>query len=209
MPRIVTPSFLLVATMPVAIVVTACAGRARVMPPVEDEPVAKAVVTALLPEPEPRIVSAAPVAPGPVRTLGTCETTQDIVPFTIAHFNDLQARYGDLVAGHSRYAYIAGYLSALKRENPNTIVVEAGDDYEKGSIAELRSMGETTRQMVQALPIDVRTIGNHDFAYGAAALERDVTSSSHPVLAANIHRIGATETSPFLPFVRVDVGCVK
>ena len=146
-------------------------------------------------------------APNGVRTIGRCEKPGGIQRFTLAHLNDLQARYTERIGGKSRYAYIAGYLRQLKRERP-TLVLDAGDDYEKGSIVDLRSLGEATRQMVQALPIDVRTIGNHDFAYGEAALMRDLTLSSHPVLAANITR-GESKTSPFLPFVRVDVGCVK
>ena len=39
-----------------------------------------------------------------------------------------------------------------------------------------RLLGEATRQLVQALPIDVRTIGNHDFAYGeVAVLEHELS----------------------------------
>ncbi|MCL2724341.1 MAG: metallophosphoesterase [Polyangiaceae bacterium] len=146
------------------------------------------------------------------RTIGTCDESArpEVARVTIAHFNDLQARYSDRVAGKSRYALLAGYLRQLKKDNPETLVLDAGDDYEKGSIAELRSEGETTRQMIQALPIDVRTIGNHDFAYGADAVLRDVRMSRHPVLAANVQHIGLSEDEqPFLPFVRVDVGCVK
>jgi len=71
-------------------------------------------------------------------------------------------------------------------------------------------MGETTRQMLQALPIDVRTIGNHDFAYGEAAVMRDLGLSAHPVLAANVTHVGyADNAQPFKRFVRVDVGCVR
>ncbi len=152
---------------------------------------------------------AAPTAPAssanPI-VRGTCDDSPT-ANFTIAHLNDLQAHYGDVVRGKSRYGYIAGYLRAVKEEEPNTLVLDAGDDYEKGSIADLRSMGEATRRMVQALPIDVRTIGNHDFAYGETAVLRDVTLSAHPVLAANIHY--ADGRTPFLPYVAVKVGCVR
>ncbi len=154
----------------------------------------------------------APAPPPPaaptVRTLGRCaDASSDVAHITLAHLNDLQARYSDRLAGKSRYGYIAGYLRALKDEVPETLVVDAGDDYEKGAVAELRSMGEATRQMVQALPIDVRTIGNHDFAYGEDAVVKDVSESAHPVLAANIRY----EKKPdlFAPFVRIDVGCVR
>jgi 5'-nucleotidase / UDP-sugar diphosphatase len=146
------------------------------------------------------------------RVIGTCDAGQrekGSLRFGLAHFNDLQARYSDLLGGRSRYSYIAGYLKQLKAEQP-TLVLDAGDDYEKGALAELRSSGETTRQMVQALPIDVRTIGNHDFAYGEVAVLRDVRLSRHPVLAANVKHIGLPASKqPFRPYARVDVGCVK
>ncbi len=138
---------------------------------------------------------------------GRCDDDAGAQRFTIAHFNDLQAHYGELGRGKSRYGFIAGYLRAVKDEEPNTIVLDAGDDYEKGSIADLRSMGETTRRMVQALPIDVRTIGNHDFAYGEAAVLRDVQMSAHPVLAANVHY--ADGRTPFAAYASARVGCVR
>ncbi len=141
------------------------------------------------------------------RAIGRCDASAHSHPFTIAHVNDMQARYTSRIQGKSRWAYVAGYLRRLKDEVPETLVMDAGDDYEKGSIAELRSMGESTRQMLQAMPIDVRTIGNHDFAYGEAAVLRDLTASVHPVLAANVAY--ADGTSPFLPYARFDVGCVK
>jgi 5'-nucleotidase/UDP-sugar diphosphatase len=136
---------------------------------------------------------------------GRCD--RDSEHFTLAHFNDLQAHYVDIAPGKNRYGYIAGYLRALRQEEPNTLIVDAGDDYEKGSIVGLRSMGESTRRMTQALPLDVRTIGNHDFAYGEAALLRDVQLSTHPVLAANVHY--SDGSSPFLPYVAATVGCVR
>ncbi len=172
------------------------------MPRVDDAP-PKPIVALALEEP-----GSAPDAPG-VRTLGQCDGAADVSRFVLAHVNDMQARYGDLIAGRSRYAYVAGYLRALKDDNPRTLVLDAGDDYEKGSIAELRSMGESTRRMIQALPIDARTIGNHDFAYGEDAVLRDVLSSAHPVLAANVRREGEEGEPTFASFVRIDVGCVR
>lgn len=153
-----------------------------------------------------------------ITTLGRCDEAGNAtgadarkpLRFTIAHVNDLQARYSDRLGGKSRYAYIAGYLQKLRSEIPETLVLDAGDDYEKGAIAELRSNGESTRKMIQALPIDVRTIGNHDFAYGEQAVLKDVRASAHPVLAANVRHLGlADDAQPFRSFVRIDVGCVK
>ena len=142
------------------------------------------------------------------RKVGACVDRRAVTRFQVAHFNDLQARYSDRIDGKSRYGYLAGYLRALKAEEPRTLVLDAGDDYEKGAVAELRSMGESTRQMIQALPIDARTLGNHDFAYGEAAVLRDVTRSAHPVLSSNMAYEGAGRP-PFASIARFDVGCVR
>lgn len=178
-----------------------CAGR-RTPSTVEQKAAPPSVVE--------RVAEPAPVEPlvaNGTKVLGRCEGRGKTGSFAIAHFNDLQARYDEKVAGKNRYGLIAGYLRAMKEEEPASLVLDAGDDYEKGALAELRSMGESTRRMVQALPIDVRTIGNHDFAYGERAVVRDVTLSRHPVLAANV----TYEKNPklFSPYARFDVGCVK
>ncbi len=152
----------------------------------------------------PTITRDAPTSAAIVK--GKCED-ESISHFTIAHFNDLQAHYGERVGGKNLYGLLAGYLRSVREDEPNTLVVDAGDDYEKGSIAELRSMGEATRRMIQALPLDVRTIGNHDFAYGEGSVLRDVQMSAHPVLAANIHYVDGR--TPFLPYVAARVGCVR
>jgi 2',3'-cyclic-nucleotide 2'-phosphodiesterase (5'-nucleotidase family) len=145
------------------------------------------------------------------KAIGTCDAnaSKDKVRIGLAHINDMQARYSDRIAGKSRYAYIAGYLKLLKTAQP-TLVLDAGDDYEKGSLAELRSSGESTRQLIQSLPIDVRTFGNHDFAYGETMVLRDLRLSNHPVLAANVVHPGFSKAKqPFRPYARFDVGCVK
>jgi 2',3'-cyclic-nucleotide 2'-phosphodiesterase (5'-nucleotidase family) len=76
-------------------------------------------------------------------------------------------------------------VEQVRGENPYTVFTNAGDDYEKGSIAEELSQGRTTRQVVQAMQYDVRTIGNHDFSWG---LEELLAFSHDPVavvLASN------------------------
>jgi 5'-nucleotidase / UDP-sugar diphosphatase len=190
---------------------TACGVTRSDGPPPEAVVAPKAAAAATETAPPPGAPPA--VVREGIRTIGRCDEAQKAggkARFTIAHFNDLQARYSDRLAGRSRYAYIAGWLRQLKKEVPETLVLDAGDDYEKGAVAELRSKGESTRQMIQALPIDVRTAGNHDFAYGEEAVLRDVRLSAHPVLAANVRQEGKADADqPFRSFARVDVGCVR
>lgn len=181
--------------------VAACTPKKKEEPApiVEMPPASASVMAAPAPAPVPDPVFEP--KKGPIK-IGNCAAGGE-KRFTLVHFNDLQARYSERIGGKSRYAYLAGYLRATKNDRPETLILDAGDDYEKGALAELRSGGETTRKMVQALPIDVRTIGNHDFAYGEKAVLADVTGSAHPVLAANI------DHPAFVPYVSLEVGCVK
>ncbi|MFA5906308.1 MAG: metallophosphoesterase, partial [Desulfobacula sp.] len=113
---------------------------------------------------------------------GHC-TTQDI---SFVHVSDLHAQYNLDKNGSSPVGRIRGYYEQVKKENPFTLFTNAGDDYEKGSIAEELSRGKTTRQVVHALRYDVRTLGNHDFAWGIEELFRFSNDPSAVVLASNI-----------------------
>ncbi len=104
---------------------------------------------------------------------------------SFVHVSDVHANYNPVRGGSSPVARLRGYFEQVRRENPFTIFTNAGDDYEKGSIAEEVSHGLATREIVQAMHYDVRTIGNHDFAWGVdelLAFSRDPVSV---VLASN------------------------
>lgn len=192
--------------------VAACGGATKVPAPLRAAPMRNEVPTRVA---KGDVVTPPVVTPEPLplpeenkgeRVIGSC-ADKGPMRFSLAHVNDLQARYSERIGGKSRYAYLAGTLRKAKLENPNTLILDAGDDYEKGSLVDLRSMGEATRSILQLLPIDVRTIGNHDFAYGEAAVLRDVRESAHPVLSANIAR--GEGKGPFAPYARFRVGCVR
>ncbi|MBU1546635.1 MAG: metallophosphatase, partial [Proteobacteria bacterium] len=109
-------------------------------------------------------------------------TTQKI---SFVHVADVHAHYNPVSGGSSPVARLRGYFEQVRRENPYTILTNAGDDYEKGSIAEEISHGAATREIVKAMQYDVRTIGNHDFAWGIDELMAFSRDPSAIVLASN------------------------
>ena len=109
-------------------------------------------------------------------------TTQKI---SFVHVSDVHANYNPVRGGSSPVARLRGYFEQVRRENPYTIFTNAGDDYEKGSIAEEVSRGLATRKIVQAMHYDVRTIGNHDFSWGIDELMAFSRDPSAIVLASN------------------------
>jgi 2',3'-cyclic-nucleotide 2'-phosphodiesterase (5'-nucleotidase family) len=139
--------------------------------------------------------------------VGKCGQRGDTASFTLLHVNDLQARYSERIDGKSRYARLAGAIRAIREETPASLVLDAGDDYEKGSLLDLRTEGAATRAIVHALPFDVRTLGNHDFAYGERSVRDDVRASPHPVVLANVR--DPQDPALFRPYVALDVGCAR
>src|SRR5262245_33756165 len=88
---------------------------------------------------------------------------------SFVHFNDFHAHYqpkdynGRVL---SPLSLLRGYRDQVKAENPNTLFCSAGDDMEKGSIVDLLSNGAATIEIYKELGLDLRAVGNHDFAYG-------------------------------------------
>ena len=109
----------------------------------------------------------------------------DIQKITFVHVSDIHARYNPDKDGSSPAGRIRGYYQQVKKENPFTLFTNAGDDYEKGSVAEELSRGQSTREVVEAMRYDVRTLGNHDFAWGVDELLRFSHDPSAVVLATN------------------------
>jgi len=104
---------------------------------------------------------------------------------SFVHVSDVHANYNPAPGGSSPVARVRGYFEQVRRENPYAIFTNAGDDYEKGSIAEEVSRGVVTREIVTAMHYDVRTIGNHDFAWGIDELLAFSRDPSAIVLASN------------------------
>lgn len=114
-----------------------------------------------------------------------------IVTLSMVHVNDLHANYNPDRQGSSPVSRIAGYRRKVAATNPHTIFTNAGDDFEKGSVAELMSSGQVNMEITKRLGFDVRCIGNHDFAWD---IETVLAFSDDPVgdtLLSNVSYTGA------------------
>jgi 2',3'-cyclic-nucleotide 2'-phosphodiesterase (5'-nucleotidase family) len=87
------------------------------------------------------------------------------------------------------------------------VFTNGGDDYEKGSIAEEISQGLTTRQVVQAMHYDIRTLGNHDFAWGMEELLAFSHDPAGIVVASNTKMTGGDPG--WVDYAELEVGCVR
>jgi hypothetical protein len=150
--------------------------------------------------------TAAPVPPRPVYAACVPGTTTE--PLTILHLSDLHAHFQP-AGGPSPYALIRAYVDDVRQSTGgHALFFDAGDDYEKGSLAELASAGDATRHLLPYLRPDVRILGNHDFAYGETEVLRDIDQFPEPVLDTNIRYTGANP-SDLAPFTFLQVGCAR
>jgi len=142
-----------------------------------------------------------------------CDPGSASQTISFVHASDMHAAYNPDAGGVSPMARVRGFVDQVRGENPYTIFTNAGDDYEKGSIAEQLSRGRTTRQVVQAMGYDVRTIGNHDFAWGLEELLAYSHDATAVVLATNTGmaaKTGAGASEPgWVDYAEVVVGCVR
>ncbi|MHC0036470.1 5'-nucleotidase C-terminal domain-containing protein [Pseudoneobacillus sp. C159] len=76
--------------------------------------------------------------------------------------------------------YLAAYLKAHEKENPNTLIVHSGDMVGGSPLISAAFQDEPTIEILEAMGFDVGTLGNHEFDEGIAELRRMVNGGDHP-----------------------------
>ena len=119
----------------------------------------------------------------------------------ILHSNDL---HGDFLAEQvdeklvGGVSMLSGYIESVRKEEPNTLYVIAGDMF-RGSVIDSEYKGLSTIEIMNALAPDVVTIGNHEVDYGIAHLLFIEKCARFPIINANLY-IKNTATRLFTPY---------
>lgn len=144
---------------------------------------------------------------GPFSHIGSCQAGVDQQKISLVHVGDLHANFNPT---EGKYGRIRGYFEAVHAENPNSVFTNAGDDYEKGSVAEQLSQGRAALEATFAMRFDVRTIGNHDFAWGEQQLLEFSRDPHSIVLMSNARYNGSDERGlGSHAFKTLQIGCAK
>lgn len=139
---------------------------------------------------------------------------------TIVHANDTHSaaagiddRYAacrEDVACTGGYARIVAQVSALRKENPALLALDAGDFWQGTHF--FRTGGpEWALAAMKRIPWDAVTLGNHEFDAGCAETLRYVENLPMPVVAANILPSPECPASkaPFKPYIVKTVAGVR
>jgi len=115
-----------------------------------------------------------------------CERNR-VEKVTILFTNDLQGHILPDKNQRRGLARIAYLVKKIKTENPNTLLLDAGDA-SVGTAFATETQGEAIYRVMNAVGYDASIYGNHEFDLGESQARRYSEIATFPILACNIQR---------------------
>lgn len=129
---------------------------------------------------------------------------------TILHTNDVHSHIEPFPANDSKYANIGGVarraslVNSIRKENPNTLLLDAGDIFQGTPYFNFYG-GELEFKLMSLLKYDAATIGNHDFDNSIEGLYKQLPNASFDLLSANYdfkNTVMDTHVKPYKVFIK-------
>ena len=129
---------------------------------------------------------------------------------TILHTNDVHSHIDPFDATHSRNPNMGGVarratlVEHIRKENPNTLLLDAGDIFQGTPYFNYYG-GELEFKLMSMLKYDAATIGNHDFDNGIDGLYAQLPHAKFEFLSANYdfkNTILDTHVKPYDIFIK-------
>tara|TARA_R110002072_G_scaffold41085_10_gene115876 strand:- start:16199 stop:17110 length:912 start_codon:yes stop_codon:yes gene_type:complete len=109
---------------------------------------------------------------------------------TILHTNDTHSRLDPFPANDARFANKGGVarraslIENIRKENPNTLLLDAGDFFQGTPYFNFYG-GELELKFMSMLGYDAATIGNHEFDNGLDGLLAHLPQANFPLVSSN------------------------
>ena len=132
---------------------------------------------------------------------------------TILHTNDQHSQIdplpaNDRYAGKGGVARRATLVKRIRKDNQNTLLVDAGDSFQGTPYFNLYK-GEVEYKSMSAVGYDVVTLGNHDFDNGIDSLAAAMKFATFDFVSANYDVRGTAIEKRVKPYVVRQFGDVK
>ncbi|MCX2680042.1 metallophosphatase [Galbibacter sp. EGI 63066] len=140
-------------------------------------------------------------------SLASCSTAGK-KHITILHTNDVHSHIDPFPADHSRnpnqggVARRAALIESIRNENPNTLLLDAGDIFQGTPYFNFYG-GEIEFKLMSMLKYDAATLGNHDFDNGIDGLFAQLPNAKFEILNANYdftNTVMDTQVKPYKVF---------
>ena len=122
-------------------------------------------------------------------TLESCSATNG-KHITILHTNDVHSHVLPFPPNHPEYANLGGIarraslIEQVRRENKNTLLLDAGDIFQGTPFFNYYG-GEVEFKLMSKLGYNASTIGNHDFDNGIEGFHEQLHLANFPFVSAN------------------------
>jgi 2',3'-cyclic-nucleotide 2'-phosphodiesterase (5'-nucleotidase family) len=115
----------------------------------------------------------------------------------ILHTNDMHDHVRPDYDGIGGIPFISGFVSEVRSQRNDVIVLDAGDVAEKGDLVARKTGSELTFEALSRIGYHAWTPGNHDHDFGIAALRRFTELAGMDILCINLLKEdGSTEFDP-------------
>ena len=97
----------------------------------------------------------------------------------------------DMESTNNGMARLYTYIQQVREENPNTILIDAGDDIQGTIMTDdiYNKTPDEAHPVIAAMNFmgyDAMTLGNHEFNWGIETMNKILGQADFPVLAANV-----------------------
>ncbi|PCH76925.1 MAG: metallophosphatase [Flavobacteriaceae bacterium] len=137
-------------------------------------------------------------------------STDSRTKITILHTNDTHSHIDPFAANHPKYPNQGGVsrratlINAIRKENPNTLLLDAGDIFQGTPYFNFYG-GELEFKLMSMLKYDCATLGNHDFDNGVAGFYKQLPHAKFDFVSANYdfkNTLLDTLVKPYKTFVK-------
>ena len=121
---------------------------------------------------------------------GLAMTSNSARHITILHTNDVHSHIDPLPASDTRNPNMGGVarraslIEKIRKENPNTLLLDAGDSFQGTPYFNFYG-GELEFKLMSKMRYDATTIGNHDFDNGIEGLLAQMPHAKFDFISAN------------------------
>lgn len=122
-------------------------------------------------------------------TIFSASAFADEKTITIIHTNDTHAAAKDDGKAQIGFAKVGAYVQALRKADPNVLVLDAGDMFQGLPFANIEK-GHSMIDIVNKVGYDAMTVGNHEFDFGANNLLEIQKKLDYPMVVANVSKDG-------------------
>lgn len=133
---------------------------------------------------------------------------------TVLHTNDVHSHIDPFPASHARFPNMGGVsrraalIASIRKENPNTLLLDAGDIFQGTPYFNFYG-GELEFRLMSQMGYDAATLGNHDFDNGLSGLLAQLPHAGFSFVSANYDFANTELEGYFKPYIILERGGVR